>query len=462
MEYLMTYGWAILIVAVVLGALYSLGVFGGSNFLGGTCIAAPGYLCSNPLLATDGTLSFTYGYQGPNVTVVGFACTNTTTAPSSFASSGSSILEPGQEESASVSCPLSSSATIGTPYSGYLWVEYDQAGQSNLIARFATIRTSVSLGSTSGVTSYVICAGDANIAYQSVYNGVVTGNGITWGIGAGLPSPGLSYSSCDVYNGYIYCAAGYADSGNYVYSGSIASNDIVTWHSTTSYPLPTANPGPSCSEYGGYMYCVGGGSGTTAVYYSQMSSGGLGPWIPTTNTLAPLETNSCNIYNGYIYCVDAASSPYNSVEYAPLESPGVGAWSYTTNFPAATPSWEMADSCFTNSNYLYCTPMAMHGGSTGNYIYYTSMSSSGVGAWSATSNIPDSHGIDLGDCFTTSTDAYCIEGNYYSANNGNVVYAPFKSGGGLGSWSRTNSYPLGSSGAGMTCGINGDTGGFGN
>jgi len=33
MEYLMTYGWAILIIAVVLGALFSLGVFSGSSLL---------------------------------------------------------------------------------------------------------------------------------------------------------------------------------------------------------------------------------------------------------------------------------------------------------------------------------------------------------------------------------------------------------------------------------------------
>ncbi len=32
MEYLMTYGWAILIIAIVLGALFSLGVFSSSNF----------------------------------------------------------------------------------------------------------------------------------------------------------------------------------------------------------------------------------------------------------------------------------------------------------------------------------------------------------------------------------------------------------------------------------------------
>ena len=32
MEYLMTYGWAILIIAIVLVALFSLGVFNSANF----------------------------------------------------------------------------------------------------------------------------------------------------------------------------------------------------------------------------------------------------------------------------------------------------------------------------------------------------------------------------------------------------------------------------------------------
>ncbi len=49
MEYLMTYGWAILIIAVVLGALFSLGVFNGSSVLGNACVAQSGYLCQSPL-----------------------------------------------------------------------------------------------------------------------------------------------------------------------------------------------------------------------------------------------------------------------------------------------------------------------------------------------------------------------------------------------------------------------------
>ncbi len=197
MEYLMTYGWAILIVAVVLGALYSLGIFNGSNFLGGTCVAAPGYLCSNPLLATDGTLSLTYGYQGPNVTVVGFACTNTTTAPSSFASSGSSNLEPGQEESVSVSCPLPSGATIGTPYSGYLWVEYDQAGQSNLIARFATARLTASVAA--GVDMYMYVAAANYIYVVSTANYLITD---TIPVGAPLSNMYLDKSDGMAYGYY--------------------------------------------------------------------------------------------------------------------------------------------------------------------------------------------------------------------------------------------------------------------
>ncbi len=46
MEYLMTYGWAILIIAVVLGALFSLGVFSTGSFLSNACIPSSGYLCT--------------------------------------------------------------------------------------------------------------------------------------------------------------------------------------------------------------------------------------------------------------------------------------------------------------------------------------------------------------------------------------------------------------------------------
>lgn len=45
MEYLMTYGWAILIIAVSLAALFGLGVFNSSGSAPTACIAASGYSC---------------------------------------------------------------------------------------------------------------------------------------------------------------------------------------------------------------------------------------------------------------------------------------------------------------------------------------------------------------------------------------------------------------------------------
>ncbi len=60
MEYLMTYGWAILIIAVVLAALFELGVFNGSNLGPQACIAQAGFVCENPIYTTQG-IGFTLG-----------------------------------------------------------------------------------------------------------------------------------------------------------------------------------------------------------------------------------------------------------------------------------------------------------------------------------------------------------------------------------------------------------------
>jgi len=49
MEYLMTYGWAILIIAVVLGALFALGVFNQSGLSANACVAPAGFYCENAI-----------------------------------------------------------------------------------------------------------------------------------------------------------------------------------------------------------------------------------------------------------------------------------------------------------------------------------------------------------------------------------------------------------------------------
>ena len=148
MEYLMTYGWAILIIAVVLGALFSLGVFSGSSLLGTSCVASPGYYCQNPVLVGN-TLTFSFG-QNTGATVYNaiiyvepqsaspsssgsFFSNNTYTIGNTFAS--------GQIVSVSTSI-AGFSGSIGTPFTGYVWLAYNSmspSGQANLLAKVATI-----------------------------------------------------------------------------------------------------------------------------------------------------------------------------------------------------------------------------------------------------------------------------------------------------------------------------------
>ncbi len=78
MEYLMTYSWAVLIIAVVLVGLFKLGVFSGI-YSGGSCIASSGFLCGSVAMlagtAEGGNLSFTFGQStGQTIYNVGIGC----------------------------------------------------------------------------------------------------------------------------------------------------------------------------------------------------------------------------------------------------------------------------------------------------------------------------------------------------------------------------------------------------
>lgn len=73
MEYLMTYGWAILIVIVVVAALYAMGVFriGGAPIGCSPCFskfALVGYTKTGP--STGGNLKITTGAEEINITSV--------------------------------------------------------------------------------------------------------------------------------------------------------------------------------------------------------------------------------------------------------------------------------------------------------------------------------------------------------------------------------------------------------
>jgi|GEM_PF-1369673 hypothetical protein len=142
MEYLMTYGWAILIIAVVLGALFSLGVFSGTGILGTACIARSSYLCQNPVYThTGANIIVTVGQStGNNWASANFmfvpqgqasaAGLPVTLTSAGFTALGNTLYLTGftSGQSASITLPVNgvsgTTINVGTPATGTIWVQY--------------------------------------------------------------------------------------------------------------------------------------------------------------------------------------------------------------------------------------------------------------------------------------------------------------------------------------------------
>ncbi|MDE1851369.1 MAG: hypothetical protein KGH69_01615 [Candidatus Micrarchaeota archaeon] len=160
MEYLMTYGWAILVIAIVMVSLFSLGLFSG-GFTPTACIAFSGYQCSSPVLthvlSSGGTsttvaqLQFTFGQNtGSTVynVIIGAAPQSSALSSAGFPTtingyngmittnsgatgvygspSGITSLVTGGTTVVTIDMTTSQVATnaLGTAYSGYLWMNY--------------------------------------------------------------------------------------------------------------------------------------------------------------------------------------------------------------------------------------------------------------------------------------------------------------------------------------------------
>ncbi|MEM3572606.1 MAG: hypothetical protein QW530_02660 [Candidatus Micrarchaeaceae archaeon] len=171
MEYLMTYGWAILVIAVVLGALFSLGVFSSASLLGTSCVAASGFYCSGVTLTSGGVLTLTigqaYGYTFNNTQVL-FVPSGAPLSEASSVSIGN--LNSGQTQTVSIQLPsippYPSSYSLGTPLTGYVYLTFTNPYKTTSTEEIATVTTKVASSSTavlyskpstlpSGITSYV-------------------------------------------------------------------------------------------------------------------------------------------------------------------------------------------------------------------------------------------------------------------------------------------------------------------
>ncbi|VVB77206.1 Uncharacterised protein [uncultured archaeon] len=122
-EYLMTYGWALIIIAIALAALYTLGVFNPPSLANPVCLLPAGLSCANYFLMPDGTLTLNLVQTtSSQINVTGVACNamNSLTGMTPFQVS----IPPGGNATFSVPCWTGYSNNPGYAFQGYLIVNY--------------------------------------------------------------------------------------------------------------------------------------------------------------------------------------------------------------------------------------------------------------------------------------------------------------------------------------------------
>ncbi|HUY70439.1 MAG TPA: hypothetical protein VMV00_02640 [Candidatus Baltobacteraceae bacterium] len=280
MEYLMTYGWAILIIAVALAILYQLGIFGGgSNLLSTSCLASTGFLCTNIQMNTTGNVIISFAQStGQDITITGIACTNTTASPSSMQSVTQTPIAPGQQTPLIFSCILGSN-TIGTTFSGTLWVQYNTQTQDGNIGKVGAITavastakgvsatttitttttttSSTSTSTTSTTTIFTATGGTVTYAggkeiHTFTVNGVftVTGNGGT--VSANVVGDGGG-------GGNGACSNGPGGGGGG--SGGDTSDSVMLTTQTYNVIVGAGGGGASAGSGSSFAGLSGGGGG---------------------------------------------------------------------------------------------------------------------------------------------------------------------------------------------------------
>jgi hypothetical protein len=133
-EFLVTYGWAILIISVIMVALFASGFFNPNNYASQQCILSSGFACLSYFSGSDGSLliNIQQATSAPvNITAIG--CSQNTIGESvtktTFSPAANQIFLPiGGNFSTVIQCYNKQGAayqgTVGGVFSGYLYINY--------------------------------------------------------------------------------------------------------------------------------------------------------------------------------------------------------------------------------------------------------------------------------------------------------------------------------------------------
>ena len=165
MEYLMTYGWALLVIVIVIAILLMINPFSAPQ---GCRFDSLGFVCGNPVIQADGTLylSITNGNNN-NVNICGVVCTSDKSPTPPTAPTCSNILLPRQAIATlnGVQCKKDNvdlTLSSGAEFSGKLWLFYrneeDGSGYPIRTAS-ASVTTKAVAGGGTGTGTITINAG---------------------------------------------------------------------------------------------------------------------------------------------------------------------------------------------------------------------------------------------------------------------------------------------------------------
>ena len=280
MEYLMTYGWTILVIMVVIAALFALGVFNGPSSGGASaCVAQSGYQCTRVTLSTTGTLGATVGQIGLGSVTIGAVGCGTTAAEPAMNTISPVTLSSGQTASLNFSSCFSGTEALGTKFSGYLWIEYNTPGSSNTYAVVAKVQTTVS-----------------SVSQQ--------------GGGSGQ------------YNGNYFAPITISNNQN---SGTGSNFQQIITFSTSTYTSNEASDLGNIRFYQGgnqlYSWCESGcsNSGTTAVFWVLIPSGlgaaGSGNIIVANMVFLPTSTEYDGLYAGEAPQLSSTFGQYDNIAH---------------------------------------------------------------------------------------------------------------------------------------------------
>jgi hypothetical protein len=238
------------------------------------------------------------------------------------------------------------------------------------------------------------------------------------------------------------------EGSNYTISTAAAatnssSGQLGPWNPTT--PYPDTSPA-SCVTATEFIYCVGGND--SATFYAPISASGIGTWVRTTDYPIPIEAEQCLADSGYIYCVGGESSSQTTdpfgrtadVFYAILSSSGIGAWKATTPFPHVEPY----PRCMTFGSSIYCVSGLFNGTGflSSAQTFIAPLSQSGVGSWKETTGPVNM----TAGCSGVGSYAYCFGGAecqnvFIGGDCPSPTYFSHLSSSGLGGWNETSELP---------------------